>query len=348
MKTIIDFRLQEKFSPSIGAFMEQLWIDLAVSQPERAFVFLTEELSPPEYPPPISIRTVKRSSFGWLDRKRLLTLLEEENAAVYVSFSENSILVHQLHGPAALKNDLRQPTHRIVFSGADALLAAPASGNSKAPLRYLSPALPGVLAANALSWTETESIRTQYAGGKEYFLFTGDIDAPHRLLDLLKAFSLFKKRQQSNMQLVIAGYETQWTGDFEEKLATYKYRTDVAVLKELEWPEIRRLAAAAYAIVYPAITETLPLAPLLALQAGVPLVSSDLPVVRELTDAAEWVDNNRFEEGFSQGMMLLYKDETHRQQLLRNAAASAARISREQLMEALGEIIGPYPLPLNQ
>lgn len=336
MKTIIDFRLDEKFSPSIGAYLEQLWIDIASVRPEHPFVFLTEQTAADSYPPPITVKTIKKSSFGWLDRKRLLTLLEEENAGMYISFGGSVTHVLPLHGPASYKKDFRQTPLSIVFSGAEALQqpAQPAG-----TLQYIQPALPGIITANALSWTETESIRTQHTGGREYFLFTGDIDAPHQLVELLKAFSLFKKRQQSNMQLVIAGYATGWTDGFEEKLSTYKYRADVVLLQDPEWQETVRLAAAAYAIVYPSVSDILPLAVLLGLQAGVPVIASDIPAVRELTDAAAWVDNNRLEEGFSQAMMLLYKDESHKQQLVQQARRRAEGVNREQMLEQVARIM---------
>lgn len=336
MKTIIDFRLEEKFSPSVGAYLEQLWIDIASAQPERAFVFLTEQTAADSYPPPITVKTVKKSSFRWLDRKRLLTLLEEENAGMYISFDGGIINLLPLHGPAYYKKDLQQTPLRIVFSGVEAMLlpAQPAG-----TLQYIKPALPGIITANALSWTETESIRTQHTGGREYFLFTGDIDGPHRLVELLKAFSLFKKRQQSNMQLVIAGYATRWTDVFEEKLSTYKYRADVVLLREPEWYETVRLAASAYAIVYPSVSDVLPLAVLLALQAGVPVIASDIPAVRQLTDAVAWVDNTRLEEGFSQAMMLLYKDEGYKQQLVQKAKQHAEDFNRERMLEQVSKVI---------
>jgi glycosyltransferase involved in cell wall biosynthesis len=148
------------------------------------------------------------------------------------------------------------------------------------------------------------------------------------------------------MQIVLAGYDTPWTDGFEDKLATYKYRDDVVLLKDPEWKETVRLAAAAYAMVYPSVSDTLPLAPLLALQAGIPLVASDIPVVRALGDVAEWVDNDRLEDGFSQAMMRLYKDESHKQQLVQKAKQLAGGIGRPRMLEAVGEIIGVYPLPL--
>jgi glycosyltransferase involved in cell wall biosynthesis len=336
MKTIIDFRVDEKFSPSVSAFLEQLWMELATMQPERPFVFLTEEGAPGEFPPPVTVKTIRKSSFGWLDRKRLLTLLEEENAALYIGFSRGVINVFALRGPVSYKKDLQQTPLRIVFSGAELLqLPAQAAGT----VQYIKPALPGIITAASLSWTDTESIRTQYTGGREYFLFTGDIDAPHRLIELLKAFSLFKKRQQSNMQLVIAGEVTEWTDVFEEKLATYKYRSDVVVVKDPAWSDTVRFAAAAYAVVYPSVSDVLPLAVLMALQAEVPAIASDIPAVRELTSAAEWADNSRLEESFAQAMMLLYKDENHKQQLVQKAKEHASHFSREQMLESLSRIM---------
>jgi glycosyltransferase involved in cell wall biosynthesis len=41
--------------------------------------------------------------------------------------------------------------------------------------------------------------------GNEYFIYSGEIGTHKNLLNLLKAFSAFKKRQKSNMQLLIAG-----------------------------------------------------------------------------------------------------------------------------------------------
>src|ERR1035437_3170042 len=58
---------------------------------------------------------------------------------------------------------------------------------------------------------EKEKIKEQYADGNEYFFtclpagrFTGTIKRENNLLNLLKAFSVFKKMQKSNMQLLIA------------------------------------------------------------------------------------------------------------------------------------------------
>ena len=49
------------------------------------------------------------------------------------------------------------------------------------------------------------------------------------LLNLLKAFSVFKKRQKSNWKLVLTGNLRQYDKKFLEDLRTYKYRDDVVM-----------------------------------------------------------------------------------------------------------------------
>ena len=334
MKTVIDFRVEEKFSPALSAFLEQLSVTLAETMPEQPFIFLTDAPVSEAYPSNVAIKAVPGSSFGWLDRKRLLTLLEEEQAGRYIRFGPLAIHISRPRGKGFLVRDLRQPLQHIVFSEYDRSRLQPAPGSAVHCIKPAWPGLPG-----PLSWPEAESIRTQYSAGKEYFLFTGDIDAPHRLIELLKAFSLFKKRQQSNMQLVIAGYSTAWTDGFEEKLLTYKYRADVIVLKDPEYAEIIRLAAAAYAMVYPANGPMLPLSLLMGVQGGTAVIASDIPINHEWTDAAEWIDNSRLEEGFAQAMMLLYKDESRKQQLLQKAKQETTSAGGGEMIEAIGRII---------
>jgi glycosyltransferase involved in cell wall biosynthesis len=340
MKPVVDFRVDEKFSPALSAFLEQLWVELARTWPGQPFIFLTEEaVGAGQYPPNIVIEAVKKSSFGWLDQKRLLNLLAERQADAYIGFGQAAMNIMLPSGSLFSKKDLQQPSQRIVFSDYGRLQLAPLAGS--APTRFLRPALPGIL--SPLSWTEAESIRTQYTGGREYFLYYGDIDEEHRLIELLKAFSSFKKRQQSNMQLVIAGYTTAGTDAFDEKLASYKYRADVVVLKDLSYAETLRLAAACYAVVGLSEGNALCPAVLMAVQGGAALIASDTPVNRELAGgAAAWADNARLEETLGQSMMLLYKDEDSKQVLVQKAKELSSAHDHGEMLAALAQMIYPH------
>jgi glycosyltransferase involved in cell wall biosynthesis len=340
MKPVVDFRVEGKFSPTLSALLEQVWVELARARPGESFIFLTEEtVAEGLYPPNIIIRTVKKSSFAWLDQRRLLNSLDEWQADTYITFGQGVLNSMKPAARRFSKKDLLQPAQRIVFSEYSRLQLPPLPGGGST--HFVKPALPGIL--SSLPWAEVESIRTRYTGGREYFLYTGDIDEQHRLIDLLKAFSSFKKRQQSNMQLVIAGFATDDSDTFEEKLSSYKYRADVVVLKEPAYEETLRLAAACYAIVYPFAGDVLPQAVLLAIQTGVALVACDTPVNRELAgEAAAWTDAALPEEDLARAMMLLYKDEERKQELVQKAKEQAAGFSPAGMLDTLAQIIYPH------
>src|ERR1700760_2893992 len=76
----------------------------------------------------------------------------------------------------------------------------------------------------ALPAIDRDQVKAEFARGKEYFLADAKGAGEEELVQLLKAFSLFKKRQHSNLQLVIKGL---WTEGLQTKLETYKYKEDV-------------------------------------------------------------------------------------------------------------------------
>ena len=56
-----------------------------------------------------------------------------------------------------------------------------------------------------LDFGEQDKVKAQFTGGCEYFLHTGAIQPRKNLVNLLKGFSIFKKRLQSSMKLVLCG-----------------------------------------------------------------------------------------------------------------------------------------------
>jgi glycosyltransferase involved in cell wall biosynthesis len=337
MKIVADFTINEKYSPSLSAYMEEVWLSVANLDPAQQFIFIStrQKSEGAQVPPNVSVRPTRTTGFRWWDRHRLLRMLNEWQAEKYVAITQHSLHIKRLHAKRG-GNSLSQPGTNLFFSDVHRLH----SGKQKIPGADIHVIQPAVrFPVMDLSWTESESIKTQYTGGKDFFLFTGDIDEHHKLIELLKAFSGFKKWQQSNMLLVIAGNSTAWTDWFEERLATYKYREDVMLLRDLPEEETARLIAASYALVYPSVQDILPLPVIAAATAGIAAIVSDTSINREATAAAAWVDNNNIEDGFSQSMILLFKDETKKQEIARQMKAGATRPSWQEMIEGIAEKI---------
>lgn len=189
------------------------------------------------------------------------------------------------------------------------------------------------------SFEEREAIKQKYTGGKEYFLCTGSIHPRKNGMNLLKAFSLFKKRQQSSMKLVLAGRLAWKYESFIESLKSYKYRDEVILTGYLPEEELARLTAAAYAMVYPSLYEGFGLPVAEALQSGVAVISSSGSAMQEIAgDAALYADPTDI-TAIADQMKRIYKDETLRNELVRRGQERAPAFNWEQAAAQCWEAI---------
>lgn len=337
MTIVVDLRVGLDFSPSAAAFWEQFWPELARVRPTAKFIFIV----PPGADgtievPNLQIKVIKSSSFGWLDTKSLITYLKEVKAERYISMYEFGFGIHRPEGHWFQKKDTRIPLCLGSFS---TILAKEWQKQNKVSIPFvpLKPAYVSV--TTSMSWTASESIKTRFTGGRDFFLFSGDISEKYFLIDMLKGFSLFKRWQQSNMQLVIAGYSDSGTDFFEDKLDTYKFKPDVVLLKNPDEEDIGKLTAAAYGIIYTCTENTMPFYVSRCLQTGTALIASDITVIRELTDAAAWLDNNNLQDSLANALKLLYRDENYKNKLVENGKGSAKALDATVMLEKSWEII---------
>lgn len=158
-----------------------------------------------------------------------------------------------------------------------------------------------------ISYEQKKMVKETYTNGCEYFLFSGSLHARNNLLGLLKAFSKFKKRQQSNWKLVIAANNED--KELISRLQTYKHKDDVVLLTNISETILTGLTAAAYAYVAPVGYEGVSMYVLQAMQCKVPVISSIQSNLYALApDAALYTDPDNVDD-IAQQMMLLYKDE---------------------------------------
>lgn len=220
-----------------------------------------------------------------------------------------------------LRKALQNATETIVFSEHDSLILQ----NKFTVPRQKIKLLPVYTADEIrLSWAEKENIKIQHTAGQEYFIFAGDIHQRYDLVSLLKAFSQFKKRQQSNMHLVIAGNQTLHTGQLVQKLASFKYRNDVRLIIDPPDKTLNALIGAAYAFVYPVLYDHLPVTVLSAICARVPVITFVTPFIKELaSDTVIYTASDA--EALSESMQSVYKDEDLRAAVIDSAGKHIAQ-----------------------
>lgn len=176
-----------------------------------------------------------------------------------------------------------------------------------------------------LSFNEKIYAKEKYTEGKEYFLYAGAIQPRKNLLNLLKAFSIFKKRLQSNMKLVLAGRLAWKNKEFLKLIKTYKYRNDVVITGYLEEKELALLMGSAYALVYPSLFEGFGVPVIEAMKCNVPVLTSKNTSMEEIAKEAALYFNPEDHNDIGEKMMLIYKNETVSNKLITNAKNISAQ-----------------------
>lgn len=190
-----------------------------------------------------------------------------------------------------------------------------------------------------LTLSEKNVVKEKYTDGKEYFIYAGTIPSGKNLVSLLKAFTLFKKRLQSNMKLVIAERIARKKEIFFDLVNTYKYKADVILTGYLPEQERALVIGSAYALVHPALFEDFVLPVAEAIKCEVPALASGTAPVQEVAGEAALYFNPNDHIDIADKMMLIYKDENLRKQLIEKGKLIAVKYDWEKCAALFWESI---------
>lgn len=356
--------LLEDYLEGYGNFIMESFRQICIRHPEHRFLFIFDRPFPQHFIPASNVEGIVTGPPArhpllwklWYDVK-VPALLKKHKADLFVSCDgfcslhtkiPQCLVVHDLafrHFPAAIpKSTLLFYNHYTPQFLNKAARVATVSEFSKRDImrEYKTPAGKIDVVYNGvkdifkpLREEEKALVRKKYSAGKEYFLCAGSIHPRKNLLALLKAFSLFKKRQQTGMKLVLAG-RLAWKNDsLEEDLKTYKYRQDVLMTGYLPDAELAALTGAAWGMVYPSLWEGFGVPVLEAMRSAVPVITSAGTAMEEIAGNAALYADPHLPQDIADKMMLLYKDERLRKELIEKGTSRVQLYSWERTGELL-------------
>lgn len=142
-----------------------------------------------------------------------------------------------------------------------------------------------------VTFNPDRNILHKFGVDKPYFVFTGTIEPRKNLVNLLDAYTLFRKSSGFMHMLVIAGRKGWKSRDFFKKLSAHPYADDIRLCGYVERHELSALYSQAVALVYPSKYEGFGLPVVEAMSCGTPCLlsrNSSLPEVGG--DAALYFD----------------------------------------------------------
>lgn len=128
---------------------------------------------------------------------------------------------------------------------------------------------------------ETVVVRRRLNIGDDFILFVGTIEPRKNLLTLVRAFEEIVRNGVSQTQLVLVGNEGWLTDELQDFLRTADFRERVRFVGYLADDDLRALYSSCRVFVYPSLYEGFGLPLLEAMACGAPVITSDIPSVRE-------------------------------------------------------------------
>ncbi len=173
-------------------------------------------------------------------------------------------------------------------------------------------------------------VRYQHTMGNAYFLYCGPIHPAANLLNLLKGFSIFKKKLGSNMKLVLSGSIGAYSTKFLTELETYKYRDDVIIIGKLPQQDEIDLIASCYALVHPCRWDRFGLPVFNAMKMGVAVLVPTNSTHSEQAGMAGMHFNENDPAEIGEKMVLIYRDEQMRDEMIGTGTVKMKGIQNEE------------------
>lgn len=174
---------------------------------------------------------------------------------------------------------------------------------------------------------QKENIKLKYSSGAEFLLYNHHPSSEPEFVQLLRAYSMFKKRLQTNMKLLIPRNFPVTNKKVAQLLETYKFKEDIVFTGTITVDQTAELTAAAYAVIQSAQKQSVSQIQDI-LQCGVPVIILQPDGWTKDQDCFEYA-NALSPEEIAGKMMQLYKDEAHRNKLISNSQQLLSQFSVE-------------------
>ena len=180
-----------------------------------------------------------------------------------------------------------------------------------------------------------QEMRNRYTDGAPYFIFVGMLHQRKNIANLLRAFEQFKKQKVTNVKLLIVGHRKWWTSEMESVYSSMEYSADVVFTGRQPIEELVKMVASALAMTYVSYFEGFGVPIVEAMKCGVPVITSSLTSMPEVSGNAALIVNPLNVDEISGAMLKIESDSALRKTLGDRGIARAAAFSWEKTTEII-------------
>ena len=190
-----------------------------------------------------------------------------------------------------------------------------------------------------VSESEKQVTRAKYTTGCEYFICVGSVHKRKNIVNLLKAFELFKAKQSSDVKLLIVGQKRWWTKEMQRTLDQMIYSSDVIFTGRVENEDLHLMMGSALALTYVSYHEGFGIPILEAFGCDTPVITSDISSMPEVAGDAALLVNPFSVDSIGYALSRIYKEDDLRKKLIAKGRERRELFSWQQTADALWQCI---------
>lgn len=176
----------------------------------------------------------------------------------------------------------------------------------------------------AVDAEQQEKTRRGFSSGQPYFVFVGSLHPRKNLINLFKAFDIFRSGSNNNIKLLIVGEKRWWTEETDNTFNRMKYHGDVIFTGRVDTATLNRIIGSALAMTYVSYFEGFGIPILEAFHCETPLITSGVTSMPEIAGDAALFINPFSPDSIAAAMQKIAYDEDLRRNLI-----AKGRIRRE-------------------
>jgi glycosyltransferase involved in cell wall biosynthesis len=161
------------------------------------------------------------------------------------------------------------------------------------------------------------TIRKKYASGCPYFIFIGSLHPRKNLVNLFRAFDIFRKDHPGDIKLMIVGAKKWWTKEISNAFRGMQFANDVVFSGRLNAEELAQVLGASLALTYVSYFEGFGIPIVEAFRCGVPVITSNVTSMPEVAGEAALLVDPFQADSIAGAMKQLAEDTVLRNDMIR-------------------------------
>jgi len=193
---------------------------------------------------------------------------------------------------------------------------------------------------SAIDSLQKNKTRLEFSNNCDYFVFVGSLHPRKNLINLFKAFDIFKNSiADCKIKLLIVGEKRWWTEEIDNTFENLNHKEDVIFTGRVNEDQLNRIIGSSIAMTYVSYFEGFGIPILEAFYCETPLITSSVTSMPEIAGDAALIIDPFLPESISNAMIQIASNESLRQTLIDKGRIQRQKFSWQKSADLLWKCI---------